>query len=198
MRCEVPLANGGVAFVDDVDYDAVSQYVWRATTHKNTTYAQRSWSERNKTRNQYLHHFIMPIIHRKEVDHRNRNGLDCSRENLRYATRSQNMANQKTHNERVGYKGVWPTRSNTFSSMITLNYRQYSVGTFPTAVGAALAYDREARRIFGEYARPNFIERPMLCSICGGTGWSVRLKPPKASVCCSDCHGRGVVSWRGI
>lgn len=52
---------------------------------------------------------------------------------------------------RSGYHGVHP-RGRKFYAVIGKTY----LGMFPDAVSAAEAYDTAARKLFGEFARPNF------------------------------------------
>src|SRR5688572_1565148 len=57
----------------------------------------------------YLHRLIMQAPAGMEVDHRDGNGLNNRRENLRLVTRTQNLFNP--HNRRLpqcGYRGVSP------------------------------------------------------------------------------------------
>ena len=45
------------------------------------------------------------------VDHKNGNGLDCRRENLRICTRGENNRNVRSHGKTSKYKGVsWRTK----------------------------------------------------------------------------------------
>ncbi len=90
------------------------------------------------------------------VDHIDGNKLNCRRANLRTCTHAENIRNRKKHkNGSSRFKGVhndgvrWRAR-------IKLNGKAKSLGTYRTEIEAALAYDRAAREMFGEFARPNF------------------------------------------
>jgi hypothetical protein len=92
------------------------------------------------------------------VDHRNRNGLDNRRSNLRIATPSQNAANRPPL--RTGSKGVRPARNawwNTdrWVAQITIDGRCRHLGYFATEAEAATAYDRAALEQWGEFALVN-------------------------------------------
>lgn len=87
-----------------------------------------------------------------DIDHKNGRGFDNRWANLREATHQQNIFNGKLRtNNTTGFKGVART---------PLKFRAYvcgkHVGVFDTAKEAALAYDREAVRMFGAFARTNF------------------------------------------
>jgi hypothetical protein len=56
-----------------------------------------------------------------------------------------------------GFKGVtWSKNRNKWVSQIGFNKKLRYLGQFFCIVKAARAYDSEARKLFGEFARPNF------------------------------------------
>ena len=92
-------------------------------------------------------------------DHINGRTLDNRKKNLRSATRSQNVWNSKK-TSRSGYskyKGVtFRKRSKRWVSMIGVNSRQIFLGSFEDEIRAAKAYDKAAKKHFGEFAKLNF------------------------------------------
>jgi hypothetical protein len=93
------------------------------------------------------------------VDHRDMNSQNCSKDNLRWASQSQNRANQlgsKTRSSR--FKGVVRRRSG-FAAYAANGVRTLYLGTFATEEEAAIAYDRDATVRFGDFARPNFPQK---------------------------------------
>lgn len=85
-----------------------------------------------------------------EVDHINRVTLDNRLSNLRDAHRFYQRGNQKAHHDSVtGHKGVSRTRSGKYVARCV----RKSLGTFSTIEQARAAYLKEARRVFGEFAR---------------------------------------------
>jgi hypothetical protein len=148
---EIKLNKGYVALVDDEDYERVSKFNWRVSLHKKkkTPYAVAIVK---------LHRLVMNAdASSPSVDHKNRYGLDCQKSNLRFATRSQNAANQKSHRASFSkYKGVqWHKASKSWMSRIM---REGKVWTsyHATELEAALAYDSISRALDREFANPNF------------------------------------------
>lgn len=103
-----------------------------------------------------LHAFVVGERSTIDVDHENRDKLDNRRNNLRPATRQQNLANRRATGT-SGFKGVsWHSRRQKWRATIKVNYRQRHLGLFAIAVDAARAYDAAAREAFGEFALVNF------------------------------------------
>lgn len=92
----------------------------------------------------------------EDVDHINGIRSDDRLANLRLASRSQNNCNRGPQkNNRTGYIGVHPDHG-TYRARINFQRRRINIGNFPTADAAARAYDAEAKRLHGEFARLNF------------------------------------------
>jgi hypothetical protein len=154
----IPLTQGKVALIDDCDAH-LAQHKWYATrTPQGRWYAQRTARVDDGARKVLLHREALGITDPAvEVDHKDGNGLDCRRHNIRPATPSQNQANRQP--ARPGLKGVRLHRlRNHWWAVITIAGRRTYLGRFPDAEAAARAYDTAARRLFGEFARLNFPE----------------------------------------
>lgn len=108
---------------------------------------------------QRLHRWVLGVPS-CDIDHINRNRLDCRLANLRYATRQQNMFNRAKNRMGAGftsvYKGVYfDKRIKKWRSVISINRKQVSLGSFKTEYEAALAYNKAASDMFGEFAFKN-------------------------------------------
>src|SRR5208337_535197 len=122
----VRLTRNYVTFVDKQDYAAVSQFVWHTQIAKHTAYARRFYTVGGKTITQGLHQFILGC---KRVDHRDRDGLNNQRYNLRPATIQQNACNKiKTHGVSQ-YKGVCRNRK-MWRAMIRIDKKKTHIGNF--------------------------------------------------------------------
>lgn len=87
-----------------------------------------------------------------EVDHRDRNPLNNRISNLRDTgvERSLQRANQKVRKDsKLGIKGVQETPEGRYRARVA----KREIGRFDTPEEAHAAYMKEAKRIFGEYAR---------------------------------------------
>ena len=149
---EIALTKGKTAFVDDEDYERVSQYKWSASVAGGGCFRARCYILGVHV---YLSHFIVGKPEIGVVDHRDRNALNNTRANLRFCTYSENGANAKIRKSKTGYKGVW-THRQKWRAAIRQNGKYFYLGSFETPKQAALAYDAAARERFGEFALTNF------------------------------------------
>lgn len=156
----IPLTKGKVAVVDAGDYDALSRWSWCATCNDGHWYAFRNTRSRREgwQRQVYMHRQIMDDPADLTIDHVNGDGLDNRRCNLRTATLGQNMANQRKTRGRSKYKGVTTTWNGKWRAGAKKDRRMIHCGVFDDEVAAALAYDVAAIKLWGQYARPNFLE----------------------------------------
>ena len=93
------------------------------------------------------------------VRHKNRNGLDCRKENLLRGTASDRSHGQYAHHDKGSskYKGVYFDKlSGRYHAQIMLNGKRKNLGRFISQKEAAEAYDQAAGEHFGEFARTNF------------------------------------------
>jgi HNH endonuclease len=196
---EIPLTRGFVALVDAEDYDrVVAEGSWYATSHGHLVYACRKDSAIT-----YMHRFVLGAPATSQVDHRDRDGLNNRRTNLRLSTCAQNAHNTGAmRGSTSSYKGVhWSRVGQGWLAQIrTGDARRLTLGYFHTEYGAALAYDRAARRFFGEFAFLNIHELPATLDVRAvprtgdmgpgkfsrpRDGWRLNSSPPLAadSIC---------------
>jgi hypothetical protein len=158
---EIPLTQGQVALVDADDFPRVNALRWYAKwSNGKTFYACRKERVDGKQRLVLLHRFIMGEPEGMHIDHWNGVTLDCRKKNLRVATAADNCRNRgRQANNTTGFKGVSLMKeTGVFRADIELHGRQRYLGLFKASEEAAKAYDRAARRYFGEFARLNFPE----------------------------------------
>jgi hypothetical protein len=159
---ELPLTKGYVALVDDEDFERVNAFRWSAMIvghHADGSpkvYAHRK--EARKT--SYLHRFILDALKGVYVDHKNGDGLDNRRANLRICTQSQNIGNSRMSSANTtGYKGVYLVKaSGRYSAKIGHRNRSCYLGIYSDPAFAAHVYDAAARHFFGQFALTNFQE----------------------------------------
>lgn len=147
----IPLTQGLTAIVDDQDFEFLSQWSWCAHRKTNTTYAVRSIYQSGSWETLYMHTALTGYAY---VDHKNGNGLDNRRTNLRESSPLSNNHNRRPDHGHQ-YKGVTPVRGR-WRARILIDGKRVSLGTFDSVEDAARAYDREAFRQDPEFAYLNF------------------------------------------
>jgi hypothetical protein len=150
MKC-IQLNNGYSATVDESDYDELMKYSWFAHIVGDKIYARN-------TKMTYMHRLITNAHESAVVDHRDNNGLNNTKDNLRCCNKSQNGANRKgpNKNSRSKYLGVCLfTQTNRWQARVQKDGKYYHVGYFKSEDEAALAYNKKAKELFGEFAYEN-------------------------------------------
>ena len=146
----------GIVFVDDEDYEQLNKHAW----HLCHDYAQTNIKIDNKYKLKRMHRLIMGEPEGFEIDHIDNNGLNNQKENLRIVTRQQNSMNQITTKSGTSkFKGVsFNTYKKKWTAQIDFNKNHYYLGVFKNEEDAALAYNKKAKELFGEYAYLNIIK----------------------------------------
>lgn len=149
---------GLCAYVDDVDYAQLVTYTWHPTPRRGIMYARAYINGMHV----YMHRYILGSVAGEIIDHKDRNGLNNVRTNLRTATRSGNASNGNKRRGSSKYKGVTWHRT-TWRAQIMKDNKHIHLGMFSSELEAAQAYDKAAKELHGEYSRLNFPEG-VLCS----------------------------------
>ncbi len=175
----IPLSKKGkhagkyFAQVDDEDYERVSQFNWHIQICKRKLYASSRVGERGKDgrkKQDLLHRYIMnefdPNI---EIDHKDHDGLNCQKSNMRKSNSIQNGQNRRAKTTGTSqYKGVRLKKTKfkllsgeikfciRWNAQITVDKITIELGGFKTEIEAAIAYDNAAKKYFSEFANLNF------------------------------------------
>lgn len=161
---KLKLTNGGFTKVSAQDFEWLSKFKWRAVTlgrHKKNgrgyVYAARCEGSRKVI---LMHREILNPENGKLVDHRDGDGLNNTRRNIRIAENWQNSANRRLDSTNTsGYRGVCRFRGSAkkkWQAVIYIRGKQIYLGAFATRVAAAQAFDIAARKHRGKFARLNF------------------------------------------
>lgn len=162
----IPLSAGLHAKVDDSDYEILSRFRWRAQVwrrrRKDGTIVENRYAARSGGKRLILmHRAIMRDPPGREIDHRNGDGLDNQRGNLRIATHQQNQANRRSTRSASGFRGVRRDEDRSgakrqWRAYINYNGKPHHIGRFETPTEAARMYDQVAKIVWGEFATLNF------------------------------------------
>ena len=156
----VPLNRGHVAIVSPEDVERVSDRQWHAKVDKDgRVYAVGHVPGSGKRgRSERMHRFILGAQAGWIVDHRDGDGLNNTRDNLRVCVSAQNARNcRKYSRARTSkFKGVCLQPDGRWRAQICVDYRKINLGSYATEIMAARVYDQAARKHFGEFARLNF------------------------------------------
>jgi len=158
---EIPLRGLGgryTTIIDAPDLAIVAGVPWRAKKNPavNTPYVVWNGTQSQRYKQQFMHRWLMEPPDDLVVDHINGDGLDNRRANLRICTAEENFLNSRPAVGRL-FKGTSRLGKNRYQAQC----RGVYLGSFDTEVAAALAYDRAATEMFGEFARLNFPNGPV-------------------------------------
>lgn len=156
----VPLTQGYEAIIDAADVSLVEGFNWCAIVVRRSdgsilnVYASRSTRSERKT-TVLMHRVIAETPDGLDTDHKDGDGLNNRRSNLRNATKSQNHHNTRTpiHNS-SGVKGVrWNKRDRRWVARIVLCGKHIHLGSFAKMDDAVSAYAEASHKLHGEFGR---------------------------------------------
>ena len=178
----IPLFGGKFIIVDEEDYPVLSRLSWHysgVNSFPNACYTSKSDDPKKKgtVHNIPISRFLIVNKNGLRPITINKNYLDCRKENIRltssHSLKKQNSRKIIFKNEVKTfskYKGVSiNARCNTFRYRAYINPRirdgvkvevrkQIHLGSFKTEDEAAIAYNKKAVELYGEFAYQNLIQ----------------------------------------
>lgn len=148
--------EGKFAIVDDEDFGYLSQFQWILRPCGKTSYAYRRFQGKQIS----LHCELLGLPKGMLVDHKNHDTLDNRRSNLRAATPAQSIANRRRSSTAkvAQYKGlVYNKPGQSWRARIMYNGKLINLGLYREQVFAAIAYNKKALELYGEFACLNSI-----------------------------------------
>lgn len=145
------------------DYDKIKDYCWNIMSHNvegrkeyKKVHTMTYGCEHRK--HLFMHRVILGINDSSiTIDHINRNTLDNRKSNLRICSQQQNICNTEPRSGK--YKGTSMHKlkdgSERWVAQISANHVKYRLGTYNTEEEAALAYNKAAKELHGEFAYLN-------------------------------------------
>lgn len=149
------------ALVDDEDFERVSLFKWCPYKSKRTWYAIRHFKQDGIWKTKTLHHEILGKKEGFVTDHKDNNGLNCQKENMRFVTWKQNtinsvkmIRNKKPCSSKFKGVSIHKTHNNTihWRARLYLNKQLIFTKYFKTEEEAGKYYNEQAIKYFGEYA----------------------------------------------
>lgn len=152
------LTTGESALLSEADYARVSKHVWWCDGR----YAVRALPRQGRKNSplEAMHIFLLGKRPGKEIDHKDGDGLNNSRSNLRWSTHAQNLANRPKPKGcfTSRFKGVsWHSQRGKWRAYVKVNYKQVSLGLWDNEEDAARAYNNSAPKFFGRFAKLNVL-----------------------------------------
>ena len=150
----IPLTRDRFAIVDAEDYEELNEYTWHIRRAQRTEYAGTNEGKKYIL----MHRLLLGAPAGVVVDHRDGNGLNNRKSNLRLCSHQENMYNQRP---RLGttsrFKGVHLIKkTKKYAAKIQKDGKRYCLGSFDDEIEAAVVYDIKAMELFGEFACFNF------------------------------------------
>ncbi len=152
----IPLSQGKEALVSDRDFARLNKIKWHARFDRFNWYAARNITiSPGRRMTNPMHVFIMGKQKGLEIDHRNGNGLDNQRKNLRFVTLSQNRLNSKMLKTNTsGYRGVsWHGVTQMWMAKARWNGKEIYLGVFSKKSQAKSAYEKFTNKHYKKFKR---------------------------------------------
>jgi hypothetical protein len=162
MSVAIYLGNSLSALIDSDDDERVRAHgSWHVEKLRGQKYAAHEhWVGNGLSQRILLHRFVMDAAPRQMVMHRNGDGLDCRKENLRFGNHHENGASRRRKQGKTSrFRGVSRNIGKGKPWQVFIMVRGVSkyVGKFDSEKEAAIAYNVAATFYFGEHASINKI-----------------------------------------
>lgn len=153
----IPLTQGLFAIVDEEDFDQLNLYKWYASKRSNGGYvAMRDERKRGVYhRHIYMHREIMKTPSDQMTDHRNGDGLNNQKCNLRNCSRKENQRNKRRMSSlnSSGVRGIfWEKSCNRWRAQISIDNKNKHLGVFKSKEDAQAVYIEASKSIYGEFS----------------------------------------------
>lgn len=151
----IELSGGQIALIDDCDFDAISRYRWFSISGRHTSYAATSIRGLGKRGGTIIrmHRLIMGVCwqHRVGVDHKDGNGLNNQRHNLRICDTSTNLHGvMRGPRGTSQYRGVsWSKSAKRWEVRLSVRGKRIVIGYYESETEAASAYDAAKLHLIG-------------------------------------------------
>jgi hypothetical protein len=156
MSKEIRLTRGFVTIVDDDDFEYLNQWNWQAEKSKRGCYyACRTIQKGNKKTHVKMHRLIMKAKGLVEIDHKDGDGLNNCRNNLRECSHLNNCHNKRNlrHENISGISGVqWDSQRNKWRARIIVERKEIFLGRFSKLSQAINARKKAEILYYGEYS----------------------------------------------
>lgn len=149
------------AQVSDKDFKHLNQWSWSLLKSKKTSiqYAYKNIRQGKVHTHIYMHRIVLErklnrlITSNELTDHKDCDGLNNKRSNIRLATYTQNQRNQRiSKNNTSGYVGVvWEKRRKKWQAQIVIDYKCYFLGYFNNKIDAVNARIIAAKREYKQF-----------------------------------------------
>lgn len=145
------IKEGVEAFVDDEDYEYLSQMKWSLMANGYAICGRKIQGIDKKSN--MMHRLVINAKKGQIVDHIDRNRINNTKQNLRFVSIEQNCHNSsKRKNAKNKFKGtVYRERVNAYESRCKMFGKHNNLGTYKTEIAAAYAYNKKALELSPDY-----------------------------------------------
>lgn len=147
-------ADGREFMINSADAGVLGDHIWRIyERNKHNHYVYRPLNSGISM----IHREIMEAPKGMLVDHRDWNGLNCRRHNMRLVTLAQNTEYNKNRKfGKSGVRGAYQLPNGRYSSIARLRGKLTYLGVFDTVEEAGCARDAAILAARGEFAVLNY------------------------------------------